>query len=60
MPVLGIGMCLFLMAGLPWVTWVRFVLWLLAGLVVYFWYGRKHSRLVARPAPAIGEGSGEG
>jgi APA family basic amino acid/polyamine antiporter len=59
-PVLGIAMCVFLMAGLPWVTWVRFVLWLLAGLVVYFWYGRKHSRLVARPAPAIGEGPGEG
>jgi len=44
-PVLGIAMCLFLMAGLPRVTWERFVLWLLAGLVIYFSYGRRHSRL---------------
>jgi APA family basic amino acid/polyamine antiporter len=44
-PLLGIGMCLFLMAGLPLVTWERFVLWLLAGLVIYYVYGRRQSRL---------------
>ena len=44
-PLLGIGMCLFLMAGLPGVTWVRFLLWLLAGLVLYFVYGARRSRL---------------
>jgi basic amino acid/polyamine antiporter, APA family len=48
-PLLGIGMCLFLMAGLPGVTWIRFVLWLLAGLVLYFLYGARRSRL-ATPA----------
>jgi APA family basic amino acid/polyamine antiporter len=44
-PLLGIGMCLLLMAGLPRVTWERFVLWLVAGLVIYFTYGRRRSRL---------------
>jgi APA family basic amino acid/polyamine antiporter len=44
-PLLGIGMCLVLMAGLPLVTWIRFVLWLAAGLVIYFLYGIRRSRL---------------
>ena len=44
-PVLGILMCLFLMKGLPGVTWIRFGLWLLAGLVLYFVYGMRQSRL---------------
>ena len=44
-PLLGAGMCLVLMAGLPRLTWIRFVLWLLAGLVIYFVYGRRRSRL---------------
>ncbi|PYQ02197.1 MAG: hypothetical protein DMF82_16915 [Acidobacteria bacterium] len=44
-PLLGIAMCLFLMAGLPGVTWIRFLLWLLAGLVLYFLYGARRSRL---------------
>ena len=46
-PLLGIGMCLFLMAGLPGVTWIRFLLWLLAGLILYFLYGARRSRLAA-------------
>jgi APA family basic amino acid/polyamine antiporter len=33
------------MAGLPALTWERFVLWLVVGLVLYFAYGRKKSRL---------------
>ena len=44
-PVLGILMCLFLMQGLPRVTWIRFGLWLLVGLVLYFVYGMRQSRL---------------
>ena len=44
-PLLGAGMCVFLMAGLPLLTWERFVLWLMAGLVLYFLYGRRRSRL---------------
>jgi APA family basic amino acid/polyamine antiporter len=44
-PLLGAAMCIFLMAGLPAMTWERFVLWLVVGLVLYFVYGRKKSRL---------------
>jgi APA family basic amino acid/polyamine antiporter len=48
-PILGIISCLYLMTGLPWITWVRFVLWLAVGAVVYFFYGMRRSRL-NRPA----------
>lgn len=44
-PLLGMAMCFYLMLGLPWVTWVRFGAWLLAGLVLYFSYGYWHSKL---------------
>ncbi|MFM0056853.1 amino acid permease [Paraburkholderia phytofirmans] len=44
-PVLGILFCLLLMAGLPLVTWVRLVVWLLIGMTIYISYGRNHSRL---------------
>jgi len=44
-PLLGIGFCLSLMLALPAITWIRFVVWLLAGLFIYFFYGIKHSRI---------------
>ena len=44
-PVLGILSCGYLMLGLPWITWLRFGLWLLVGLVIYFAYGMKRSGL---------------
>jgi APA family basic amino acid/polyamine antiporter len=44
-PLLGIGSCLLLMAGLPALTWIRFVLWLAVGLALYFAYGMRRSRL---------------
>jgi len=44
-PLLGIAMCLYLMLGLPRITWLRFGAWLAIGLVVYFSYGFWHSRL---------------
>jgi APA family basic amino acid/polyamine antiporter len=44
-PILGVVACLYLMMGLPWITWVRFALWLLVGMVVYFSYGFRRSRL---------------
>jgi basic amino acid/polyamine antiporter, APA family len=44
-PILGILFCLLLMAGLPLVTWLRLLVWLLLGLAIYFLYGRSHSRL---------------
>jgi basic amino acid/polyamine antiporter, APA family len=44
-PILGILFCLLLMVGLPLVTWVRLVVWLVIGLVIYISYGRNHSTL---------------
>jgi APA family basic amino acid/polyamine antiporter len=35
----------FLIAQLHWETWLRFGVWLVVGLVVYFGYGRRHSLL---------------
>ncbi len=44
-PALGIFFCLFLMLGLGFMTWLRFFIWLAAGLIIYFFYGYKNSRL---------------
>ena len=43
-PAFGMVACVFLMTGLPVVTWIRFGIWLLAGFAIYLFYGRKHSR----------------
>ncbi|HLU69124.1 MAG TPA: amino acid permease [Kofleriaceae bacterium] len=45
-PLLAIVACVFLMSGLPATNWWRFGLWLLAGLIIYFMYGWRRSRLV--------------
>lgn len=42
-PAFGVLASAFLMLQLEWQTWVRFGVWLVVGLVVYFTYGRKHS-----------------
>ena len=42
---LSVLMCLYLMLNLTGGTWVRFLVWMAIGLVVYFAYGRHHSRL---------------
>jgi len=44
-PILGILFCLLLMSGLPVFTWLRLLIWMAAGLVIYFLYGRHHSVL---------------
>jgi APA family basic amino acid/polyamine antiporter len=44
LPIIGIIFCGVLLAALPWETWVRFVVWLIIGLVIYFTYSRRHSR----------------
>jgi APA family basic amino acid/polyamine antiporter len=45
LPLLGVVACIYLMLGLPWITWIRFGLWLVMGMVVYFSYGFRRSRL---------------
>src|SRR5436853_231630 len=42
-PILGILTCLLLMFSLPYENWVRLIIWLIIGLVIYFAYGRRHS-----------------
>jgi APA family basic amino acid/polyamine antiporter len=42
-PVLSVLFCVLLMAGLPIITWLRFFVWLIIGLVIYFLYSRKRS-----------------
>ncbi|HZT59717.1 MAG TPA: amino acid permease [Pyrinomonadaceae bacterium] len=42
-PILGILTCLLLMFSLPYENWVRLIIWLIIGLVIYFGYGRRHS-----------------
>jgi APA family basic amino acid/polyamine antiporter len=44
-PLGAIGTCAYLMCELPKVTWIRFFLWMAAGLLIYFLYGVRHSRL---------------
>ena len=50
-PILGIGSCLYLMANLPWDTWLRLLVWMAIGLAIYFAYGRRHSRLAGEAVP---------
>ncbi|NVO84334.1 amino acid permease [Hymenobacter terrestris] len=44
-PILGILTCVVMMVSMPWETWLRLAVWLAIGLVIYYGYGRKHSKL---------------
>ncbi len=44
-PIAGIVACFYLMSGLPPDTWARLVIWMALGLVIYFAYGRRHSKV---------------
>jgi len=46
-PIMGVLTCFGLMATLPGDTWLRLIVWLVIGLVIYFGYGRSHSRIQA-------------
>jgi APA family basic amino acid/polyamine antiporter len=45
LPILGILACVYLITGLPWVTWIRFGGWLALGMAIYFMYGFRKSKL---------------
>ncbi|MFD9488904.1 amino acid permease [Streptomyces sp. NPDC059991] len=44
-PILSVAASLWLMLNLPAETWLRFGIWMVIGFVVYFLYGRSHSRI---------------
>jgi APA family basic amino acid/polyamine antiporter len=46
-PILGVIFNGYMMYKLGWVNWARLIIWLVIGLVVYFVYGQKHSRVQA-------------
>jgi len=49
LPWLSAVLCFYLMLNLTTLTWVRFVVWLVLGVIVYFAYGARHSRLARAP-----------
>ncbi|MFP3888424.1 amino acid permease [Priestia filamentosa] len=44
-PLLSALFCIYLSLSLPGITWISFIIWIAAGAVVYFLYGKKHSNL---------------
>jgi basic amino acid/polyamine antiporter, APA family len=62
LPILAAVICFYLMLNLSIETWLRFLIWMLIGFLIYFGYGRTHSRLATGDrhgmgvAPAEAEG----
>jgi APA family basic amino acid/polyamine antiporter len=44
-PIAGIVVCVYLMTALPLESWFRLVIWMIIGVVIYFFYGKKNSTL---------------
>jgi APA family basic amino acid/polyamine antiporter len=44
-PILGAVICFIQMAALPLDTWLRLIIWMLLGMAIYYFYGRKHSKV---------------
>ena len=58
-PLAGIACCAYLMLELPKITWIRFFLWMTAGLLLYFFYGFQRSRVGKNQTPG-GTAAGTG
>ena len=58
-PILAILACVWLMLNLTVLTWLRFVAWMVVGIVIYFAYSRRHSLLGKRQGEAALEGKAE-
>ncbi|KUI31153.1 amino acid permease [Mycobacterium sp. IS-1496] len=55
LPIAAIIACVWLMLNLTGLTWMRFLIWMAIGVVVYFLYGRRHSLLGQREREAVTE-----
>ncbi|MFC4586953.1 amino acid permease [Sphaerisporangium corydalis] len=53
-PALSVMACIYLMLNLPVETWLRFLIWMAIGIVVYFVYGMRHSRVSEDRAASAG------
>src|SRR6201988_3252697 len=53
LPILGVLTNGYMMYKLGWINWARLIVWLIIGLVVYFTYGRKHSRVAKAADEAV-------
>jgi APA family basic amino acid/polyamine antiporter len=51
--LIGAAACIYVMVGLPTHAWERFGIWLAIGLILYFVYGYRHSRLKASNGRAL-------
>jgi APA family basic amino acid/polyamine antiporter len=50
-PIMGIVVSFAMMAALPLDTWIRLIVWLIVGMIIYFTYGRHHSRVQQGASP---------
>jgi APA family basic amino acid/polyamine antiporter len=57
LPILSAVVSLLLMLSLPWSTWERLIIWMVIGVVLYFVYGYRHSRLRASSVGALRTGT---
>jgi APA family basic amino acid/polyamine antiporter len=54
LPVAAIVACVWLMLNLTALTWIRFLVWMVVGLLIYAAYGRRHSVVAKRAAAEAG------
>jgi APA family basic amino acid/polyamine antiporter len=54
-PILGILSAVYLMTQLAAITWIVMISWLLVGLVIYFGYSIKHSKVQSLPVAVEGD-----
>jgi basic amino acid/polyamine antiporter, APA family len=54
-PILGILICTYMMTSLPVDTWLRLVVWMAIGLLIYFFYSIRHSNVASQPLEAAGD-----
>ncbi len=56
LPTLGVLSCVGLMAGLPWETWTRLIVWLILGMGIYLFYGHANVGRLAALTPVEDSG----
>jgi basic amino acid/polyamine antiporter, APA family len=49
-PILGIAICGYMMYSLPPDTWIRLIVWMVIGLLIYFGYSIRHSKVANNPS----------